>query len=191
MLLTAGFRNFVVGKKREIERLSDGGRLLISGLDATTMHGHVAENSFSDSLILYNLGTVFGNDLDSGCSFGQQKAVGSRALSPDSAVSVQRSTIKWHPSRVCFWKTALVNKSSGRGEWTRIIKQKAIIRCMDRPRVSRVKQSYDRQVFIVGHLQFVDRQHLHAALCSTGKQGLHSVKWAARAAVCQWYRHTP
>ena len=39
VLLTVGFRNFVVKKKTDC---LTGGRLLISGLDATTMHGHVA-----------------------------------------------------------------------------------------------------------------------------------------------------
>jgi len=35
------------------------------------MHGHVAENSFSDFLILCNVRRAFGNDSDSGCCFGK------------------------------------------------------------------------------------------------------------------------
>jgi hypothetical protein len=80
---------------------------------------------------------------------------------------------------------SLVNKSSGRGGWTRVIKWKAIIRCMDRSRVSRVKQSSDRQIFIVGHLQFVEKQHLHAALCSTWNRAFTvSSKLPEQLSVC-------
>jgi hypothetical protein len=34
--------------------------------------------------------------------------------------------------------------------------------------VSVAKKVLDRQIFIAGYLQSVDRKHLHAALCSTG-----------------------
>jgi len=45
-----------------------GGRLFISGLDATTMHDTLPKTVFSDFLILYNVRKAFGNDLDNdGC----------------------------------------------------------------------------------------------------------------------------
>jgi len=42
------------------------------------------------------------------------------------------------------------------------------------------------QIFFVGYLQFVDRQHLHAALCSTGC-GASAVGRQLQA-VQEWYR---
>ena len=43
----------------------------------------------------------------------------------------------------------------------------------------------NRQIFIIGYLQFVKRKHLHAALCSTG-YGALTVAGTAQAAA-----HTP
>jgi hypothetical protein len=52
------------------------------------------------------------------------------------------------------------------------------------------KKALRRQLFIVGYLQFVERKHLHAALCSTGYRAFSSGKQTARSAANGWYRNT-
>jgi hypothetical protein len=57
---------------------------------------------------------------------------------------------------------------SDRNAWTRVTKWKAIIMGKDGLRGSCGKKALHLQIFIVGYLQFVDRQNLQAAPCSTG-----------------------
>jgi hypothetical protein len=49
-----------------------------------------------------------------------------------------------------------------------VTKWKAIIMGRDGSRGSCGKKALNRQMFVVGYLQFVEQKHLHAALCSTG-----------------------
>ena len=51
------------------------------------------------------------------------------------------------------------------------------------------RKALNRQIFIVGYLQFVERMHLHATLCSTGC--FNSGKKTGQAAVHEGYRNTP
>jgi len=55
-----------------------------------------------------------------------------------------------------------------RSAGTRVPKWKAIIMGSDGPHGSYGKKVSNRQIFIVGYLQFEEREHLHTALCSTG-----------------------
>jgi hypothetical protein len=62
----------------------------------------------------------------------------------------------------------IVTKSSSESSWTRVRKWKAIIMGRDGLRGSCVKMALHHHIFSVGCLQFVDRKHLLAALCSAG-----------------------
>ena len=55
---------------------------------------------------------------------------------------------------------------SKRMDWSG--KWKAIVMGRDGPRGSCGKMVLNRQIFIIGYLQFVEREHLQAALCSNG-----------------------
>jgi len=50
----------------------------------------------------------------------------------------------------------------------KVVKWKAIIMGRDETRGSSGKKALNRQIFMVGYLQFVKTKHLNAALCSTG-----------------------
>ena len=62
----------------------------------------------------------------------------------------------------------IITKSSGRKTWTRVTKWKAVVLARDGTGGSCGKKALHRQIFFVGYLQFVERRHLQAALCSTG-----------------------
>jgi hypothetical protein len=79
----------------------------------------------------------------------------------------------------------VITKSSGRSTWKRVPKWKAFIMGRDGPCGSCGKKVLNFQIFIIGYLQFVKREHLHAALCSTA-YGASTVAGTAQAAA-----HTP
>jgi hypothetical protein len=66
--------------------------------------------------------------------------------------------------------------------WKRVPKWKAFIMGRDGPRGSCGKNVLNCQIFIIGYLQFVKRNHLQAALCSAG-YGASTVAGTAQAAV--------
>jgi len=73
------------------------------------------------------------------------------------------------PNRPCLSKAAEslpspVVEAHGQGSQN----GRRLSQAEDRRRCSCGKKALRRQMFIVGYLQFVDRKHLHAALCSTG-----------------------
>jgi hypothetical protein len=59
----------------------------------------------------------------------------------------------------------------------------------DGPPGSCGKKALNHEIFIVGFLQFVERQHLHSALCSTGCRA--PTAQTVQAAVHECYRQDP
>jgi hypothetical protein len=62
----------------------------------------------------------------------------------------------------------IITTSIGPSSWTGVAKWKAIIMGRNGPRGSCGRKVLHRQIFVVGYLQFVDREHPHTALCSAG-----------------------
>jgi hypothetical protein len=64
------------------------------------------------------------------------------------------------------------------------------------PRGSFGEKALNRQILIVGYLQWVERKNLHVALRSTAyRKNLHvalrsTAYRASTPAVCEWYRHS-
>jgi len=83
-------------------------------------------------------------------------------------VLVHHSTAKWHESCIYVKNGCIITESSKQSSWARVAKWKAIIMGGDGPRGCCVKKALHHQIFSVGCLQFVDRKHLHVALCSVG-----------------------
>ena len=75
----------------------------------------------------------------------------------------------------------VMTKCSGRSLGQRVAKRKGLVMNRERPRGSCGKKALNRQIFIVGYLQFVKRKHLHSVVCSTGFEPQSvSRKWHRR-----------
>jgi hypothetical protein len=83
-------------------------------------------------------------------------------------ILLQHCTMIWPYSCMPVESCCVITKSSGRSAWTRVAKWKVIITDVDGLRGSGEKKALHRQVLTVGCLQFVERKHLQAALCSAG-----------------------
>jgi len=65
-------------------------------------------------------------------------------------------------------KCCIITESSSRSAWTAVIKWEVIIMGGDGLYVCFGKKVLNHHIFIISYLPFVERKHLHAALCSTG-----------------------
>ena len=91
------------------------------------------------------------------------------------------------PVKIC----CVITKSRARSPSKEVAKWKAFVGGAETDyMVPRGMKALSRQIFVVGYLQFVKIQNLHAALCSNGYGVASSTKEPAQAAVRGLYRNT-